>query len=95
MALAPHFMGAGGRNAGELALMAGHLAQSPYPAGAREHAAIDRLLSEVRRHRQALAYAEPHVRYERSPFKTSASPLQVTSVVRSKRHSHAPGYESS
>lgn len=74
--------------------MAGHLAAAAHPTTLGESAAIDKLLSEVKRQRRSLMFAEAYIKYDQSPFRSSKSPLQVTGLSKSKRHSVAPGHES-
>ena len=45
-----------------------------------EMTSIDNLLKKVRTHRQANIFAEPKIKYEKSPFREGVSPVLVTGL---------------
>ena len=74
-ALAPHVTEAVGAQ-DDLLRMVGTLAGTyKHTSPMTEKNEIDRLLSRVRAQKKPSIFAEPHIRYEQSPFKEGGNPI--------------------
>lgn len=54
-----------------------------------EGKAINEFLKQVRQNKRSYIFAEPHIKYEKSPFRQQKSPLVIRGIVKDRRVSVA------